>query len=1157
MKNYLLDIMQHNTTGLYLCELPTGYGKTYDSVYAMKKYIDTIKDNRKIIYLTTLNKNLPEKPLTKAYINEEVYKKNVLRIRSNFDEVVEKIDKVKVSDNLKSKTYDKLCKDINLYHTAIGNNCLDKDYIFELSERINEGERNFRYDIRKHLYNKFHDKTDRKNAIKKNPQYKWIGELYPAVFTDDYKILLMSISKFMKKNSILIDESYEFLNSDIINNAIIIIDEFDATKATLQGELIEKSLATKEDYVQLFRQIYRMLKPDDFSIDMMEALECISTNNNKNTFKTLISRAEKIAQTYHIRLSIKTTENMIAQKQVFLFNDGSFHTVLHNGAQYIRATLNQEDNRVDVFFENKEDFFKNRNKTKDIILYGMLREINAFLSRFRLFVIEWANSYMKIVNQKRSTNADEMSLDNAVSSILRRLELNTNQCKLLMGEICPVAKKTGDFILEDRSFYQVGMEYYEFEDNDSHYDSTNLKFIKMYDTPEKILLYLSKKALVFGISASAEFNTVVGNYDLGYLKRQLKENYHSTPEYLKEKVKKELEARWSAYDKGEIKIHGEIIPNKIQCFDTREYCRSFLDGERADFVANKINNITSKEYEKIRYCNILRAMHIFWETEDIQSMLYLGMALPKKDNSEMNEDLIIKLFQFASGKSKAEFDKEENVKFVVLRGDNFDKDKEKLLESLGEGQKIFVMSSYQTIGAGQNLQYKIPKNKKVVYLGKYIKGDERFSTKDFDAIYLGNITHMAVNIYSEDGINESELLKMLFQVEELYQNGEISYSEKDKLIKSAFGSYSGIKQYEYNKLYSLKSVVIQASRAVLQAVGRMNRTFAKNPNIYLFIESALLENLYVGELKNHILSPEMKKIVAMREALGKNYLDKEDRILNTAEKISSEGHWFIKRILSKNWNLNSMTLWENLRTLVLQYPTASEAEWEANEYIKKLYITSGKKQKCYLYSQYSDFNDVIIDFENDKIAFRNSGRAKRKGASEEVGVYEMNEKESRLPDILKYPKMKEYFEENGYAVTFNENDYLMSPILFHNIYKGVLGEVSGKFILKRELGIELKPITEPDYFEFFDYRLSENVYVDFKNWKYSYIQDKEETRAEILKKADAIGAKRVYIINVVSDKEYKPAIRIDHRLVEIPKLINEKGTINKKCLHMILREDFE
>ena len=416
---------------------------------------------------------------------------------------------------------------------------------------------------------------------------------------------------------------------------------------------------------------------------------------------------------------------------------------------------------------------------------------------------------------------------------------------------------------------------------------------------------------------------------------------------------------------------------------------------------------------------------------------------------------------------------------------------------------------------------------------------------------------MTVNTYQEEKITSHDLLQMLFQIEELYENGEMNYYEKDQMLKLAFRSYTGSEQYTINKLYKLKSVIVQASRMVLQAVGRMCRTFVKSPNIYIFVESELLEKLYVGELKKRILPPEMKKIVSLREELGKNYLPEENTLLNRAEKVSSVGLWTIRRMLAKDWTIESMQLWEQLRTLVLQYPTANIFDWENNEYLQKLYITSGVKQNQYIYSQYSDFNDVTIDFGSDKVAFRNSKRAKIKGNSDELAIYEMSERESGLPEILNYPGMKAHFEEKGYALEFRMNEYLMSPVLFHNIYKGALGEVAGKFILSKELGIELVPITEPEYFEFFDYMLSDNVYVDFKNWKFTYVQDRDEIRKDILRKLDYIGAKRVYIINVVLDKNYKPSAIVDQRLVEIPMLIKKDGTVCYKNLHMICKEDFE
>ena len=336
LKDYLLDIMKNKEHGLYLCELPTGNGKTYDSAQAMKVFADSVKDNTKIIYLTTLNKNLPEEALMAAYGSEELYKRNVLRLRSNFDEVVEKILEIDVPEEMKTDAYLKLCKDVSLYRNAIDKRYSDKEYIKELADRITEGDRQLRYEITKLLKCRFSSKSQRKNVIRNDAKYKWIGKLYPAVFTDDYKIILMSVSKFMKRNSILIDASYEFLNSDLIENAIVFIDEFDATKDTIQGELIEKSLAMQEDYIQLFRQIFRTLNPNDFSSSMRQAMDEIEKSESRNTFSTLMDEAKKIAESYHVRLSIKTKEELVDQRQIFLFNDGSFHTVLKEGTQYIR-----------------------------------------------------------------------------------------------------------------------------------------------------------------------------------------------------------------------------------------------------------------------------------------------------------------------------------------------------------------------------------------------------------------------------------------------------------------------------------------------------------------------------------------------------------------------------------------------------------------------------------------------------------------------------------------------------------------------------------------------------------------------------------------------------------------------------------------------------
>lgn len=112
-----------------------------------------------------------------------------------------------------------------------------------------------------------------------------------------------------------------------------------------------------------------------------------------------------------------------------------------------------------------------------------------------------------------------------------------------------------------------------------------------------------------------------------------------------------------------------------------------------------------------------------------------------------------------------------------------------------------------------------------------------------------------------------------------------------------------------------------------------------------------------------------------------------------------------------------------------------------------------------------DFSDVIIDYGDDKISFVKSKRCDGRNVSE-VSPYE-----ARLNKIMMYPEMKVYFNQNGWVTSFDAKEYILSPVLCQNIYKGALGEAVGTYLFQKELGIKLGEINEPDYFEFFDYEI--------------------------------------------------------------------------------------
>lgn len=1157
MQDYLRKIISSKEKGLYICQLPTGYGKSYCLSKIISELANDKSEKRKVIYLTTLKKNLPEDDIKKFLSSDEQqYNDNILCIHSNVDEVRKNIGMI--IDDIPPELYSAKCKElisnIDKLNKAEKNYISDIEYKNELSKRISDSEAAFRYEIYKKLNKKFKNKSSRINAIKNNEKYKWIGKLYPAVFTDEHKVLLMTINKFFSKNSTIIEPSYDFLTSDMIKNSIIFIDEFDASKLNIQDDLIETALSAENEYITLFRQLHRNLEILSFS-DTLERSIIQSEKSGQKWFDTLLQKGNYISERYYIKLSYKTADEAVDRKQNFLFHDGSFHTILDNNKNYIRAQKDNKENRVNIYLETKEKFYQSRTES-DIQIYGLIREIHSYLTYFSTCLKSWGNAYCKIINSQREDRCDKMSLETAINTILSKLELSQQQKELILFEKCRTKKFQKKNVYPEMDFYSKGMEIFELEDSDEHNENTALQFIRLSDTPEKILRMLAEQATVFAVSATAGSNTVIGNYNLSYLSEKLGKLYHPMNKELYSRVKTEMDRLYLPYKNGEVRVHTEALKEYKKSADIYTICREIMnDDSLADAAAHNIIKCGVDGYYEKKYCNILKVMRSFWMHKEIKSLLYLGSALPKQDNSTMNIELLRKLLYLAAKDADENYCNDD---LVVLSGNSFDNEKKRLLNELSNGKKRFVMSSYNTVGAGQNLQYNAPEDLQLIRITPYNgDNDKRHFTKDFDALYLDDITHVLVNTRSNEPINKKNLLKMLIHTQELYHIGEINYAEKSEMIKTAFKSYTGSINTKCKDNYHCKDVRIKKTRDVIQAVGRMNRTFLKSPDIYIFIDEKLLRELEVSEMQKCILSPELKNIMDARMKLGKIYSENENYILNIAEKISTESNYRIKTNLSQNWTEHSMMSWKELRELVMKYPTADEADLKTNILFRQNYITSGVPQARYFYSQYSDFSDITIDFGTDEIAFRNSGRAKLKGNSNTVNVSEMSEENSRLTAILKYSGMKDMFEKNGYAVHFEKKLYMMSPVLFNNIYKGALGETAGKFIFERERGIHLNEITDADKFEFFDFEMSDGVYVDFKNWKFSYLQDRQITCNEIIRKLEKINGKRVYVINIVKGGEYISCESKDSRIIEIPALIDENGRIIPGALDIIKKEDFE
>ena len=397
-------------------------------------------------------------------------------------------------------------------------------------------------------------------------------------------------------------------------------------------------------------------------------------------------------------------------------------------------------------------------------------------------------------------------------------------------------------------------------------------------------------------------------------------------------------------------------------------------------------------------------------------------------------------------------------------------------------------------------------------------------------------------------MSAQELMKFCFQVECLYENDEISYRTLNRLLKDGIGRFSGRRPLNASAQSSLRqsdSVHGQITRDVIQAVGRMGRTFLKNPSVYLFTTEKTLYDLDLACLNGRILNPEMEALRKARIDLGGGEIC-IDHTHNKAERKATRGNAYILRMLNVDWTEETMALWKSLRQTVLQHPRAGHDALDGNSMIRTYYIPLAQDRHCYFYAQKGDFSEVILSCGQDKMQF---------AASLPEGLFPstVSEEEARLAQILSYPGLKEHFINRGWATEFGTGPYIMSPVLFQNIYKGALGEVAGKFILEKELGLILQEIEDPEKFESFDFVTDGDVFFDFKHWKWNMQVEESPMRAKVLKKLDAVGGKKAFIVNLFSDGVSRPSCSNDGRLIEVPGILLPTGQLDQPALDYIRR----
>ena len=342
------------------------------------------------------------------------------------------------------------------------------------------------------------------------------------------KSVFLSIDKFYFKNSTLVEPSYSFLENDITKDAIIFIDEFDATKDNLLKNIIEKGRKQRIDFIHLFTEIYWALSknifPQKFVTHSEKREELIEKGYNldlDNIQEILLKKAEEIVQKYNLNYSFKTNnkDDENENQRNLLFHDFQYHSVYRNNKRFIRLNTNNISKINEIIFETERP-----NSGENIV--ALLNQIKGFINYFSGIIKSISENYQQLETQERQQNPKriEFTFDLALSSVIEEFGLESRYKYFIIENILSARERTKKDKFElnyDLSVYENGFRYYDFVDDDSHQSKTKTFIYNFQNTPEKFILKLAEKSKIIGISATAKVKTVTGNYDVSYFKRQL------------------------------------------------------------------------------------------------------------------------------------------------------------------------------------------------------------------------------------------------------------------------------------------------------------------------------------------------------------------------------------------------------------------------------------------------------------------------------------------------------------------------------------------------------------------------------------------------------------------------------------------------------------
>lgn len=1049
--------------GLFLNNAPTGSGKSYHTASIMFfgclfQNLFTLDKKRNIFYITDLKQNLNsvfsclieriEKFCRKMQLSDKykyflLNRVNLMIGQEDFFKFLKEQLSHSNKDNENSfyPLFEKVFGDLNTLKHQI-NNAIDNS--------------NSDSKISSHLYNKIRKQFSDNKEILSQSEHYFLSKLFTGeTINSDEKtsgyIYLMTTAKAMLPTG-RIDSNF-VLFAEQRNNDIIFLDEFDKQSKVMLNNLIPIDSFNKRKIIRMICNLTTI----NFAIDY--------AHGNDYLEKLKIDFIEQRIRPFAEKFLPNNTMRLIAdpgKKSVGIFDTG-IGDLFVGDSDYITFKQDKKNNLNIIYIEeekNVSEETKEKNKISEINILKLNSKMDELITHFVYFIQTAATKY----NHQR--NGVQSTLKDKIYYLLEEIQMTDLS---LLFDIYSVIKLEDDLA----PLLRVKIEQITGQEENVVFKSKELKV-----SPESLLVHSAKNNLIIGISATAENQSKISNFDLKLISDNLGDKFHFMTEEEKEKMSDYFRER-QRYIKEN--INTEIKPiGKIE--NNPELCLFLNNSSIYQNLAGSDNN----SYKKIQFEKLLNACIEFMYKPTGRIMLALSTPLHDSEVTKLLKQVLHKLSPALAEMIRFFPDNEhDNDKEFKANAEFFRKHYGKVGNYLNKNEKYraIIITSYNTVGAGANLQHK---NAFLLDLKNYINIDKKarpfkgIKTRydyDIDTLFLAEMTNLLTSKVEEDNdlkIDESKgdekmsnQLKTLFYLNKLYYGGQYSRNEYRDSIKNVKKSniidlaknYKKTNDYKYNVLSIIK-----------QSIGRLERTSIKNIQQSIYIDENLVVKLSGCNFEYEEYDPVSYTLLI-------DFLNNKKSEINKLKPVKIAGNNaeyfkfknFKENLLNKAYSNESYRRkWYLLRDFALRYG---------------LFVTEEEKIECVKVFGI----DFFIELKKETNSYDYNYTGENFWVDENSERYTINEKTLKLDILKKNRDIVEFFEKNNYTLDFRKNKFTLPANYINDIYKGSIGEICCYWLFKEYFEVEFSDAIRLDgcFFEKADYFIfnKQRIGIDAKNFE--------------------------------------------------------------------------